>query len=164
MAQYLIDSNVFIQAKNLHYGFDFCPAFWEWLVLKNKAGIVASVEKVRAELLVIDDELSGWVDTLDKQFFLLPDERVMDSVQQVNEWVIHKQYRESAIRIFQQDADSWLIAHALALRSTVVTHEVPADTAKKVKMPNVCTGLKLISMSPYEMLRRERANFVLGKS
>jgi len=25
---YLVDTNVFIQAKNLHYGFDFCPAFW----------------------------------------------------------------------------------------------------------------------------------------
>jgi Domain of unknown function (DUF4411) len=24
---YLLDANVFIQAKNLHYGFDFCPAF-----------------------------------------------------------------------------------------------------------------------------------------
>lgn len=22
---YLLDSDVFIQAKNLHYGFDFCP-------------------------------------------------------------------------------------------------------------------------------------------
>lgn len=31
MTKYLIDTNVFIQAKNLHYGFDFCPAFWEWL-------------------------------------------------------------------------------------------------------------------------------------
>jgi hypothetical protein len=28
---YLLDSNVFIQAKNLHYGFDFCPAFWDWI-------------------------------------------------------------------------------------------------------------------------------------
>lgn len=26
---YLLNANVFIQAKNLHYGFDFCPAFWE---------------------------------------------------------------------------------------------------------------------------------------
>ena len=24
---YLLDTNVFLQAKNLHYGFDFCPAF-----------------------------------------------------------------------------------------------------------------------------------------
>ena len=29
---YLLDANVFIAAKNLHYGFDFCPAFWDWLV------------------------------------------------------------------------------------------------------------------------------------
>ena len=34
---YLLDANVFIQAKNLHYGLDFCPAFWEWLVAKNAA-------------------------------------------------------------------------------------------------------------------------------
>jgi len=26
---YLLDANVFIQAKNLHYGLDFCPAFWD---------------------------------------------------------------------------------------------------------------------------------------
>ena len=25
---YLLDSDVFIRAKNLHYGLDFCPAFW----------------------------------------------------------------------------------------------------------------------------------------
>lgn len=25
---YLLDANVFIQPKNLHYGLDFCPAFW----------------------------------------------------------------------------------------------------------------------------------------
>ena len=25
---YLLDSDVFIRAKNDHYGFDFCPAFW----------------------------------------------------------------------------------------------------------------------------------------
>ena len=24
---YLLDANVFISAENLHYGFDFCPAF-----------------------------------------------------------------------------------------------------------------------------------------
>nr|WP_269633613.1 DUF4411 family protein [Pelomonas sp. BJYL3] len=28
---YLLDANVFIQAKNLQYGFDFCPGFWDWL-------------------------------------------------------------------------------------------------------------------------------------
>jgi hypothetical protein len=28
---FLLDSNVFIQAKNFYYGFDICPGFWKWL-------------------------------------------------------------------------------------------------------------------------------------
>jgi len=35
---YILDADVFIRAKNLHYGLDFCPAFWEWLSMKNAAG------------------------------------------------------------------------------------------------------------------------------
>jgi hypothetical protein len=40
VSTYLLDANVFIQAKNLHYGFDFCPAFWQWLIERHAAGIV----------------------------------------------------------------------------------------------------------------------------
>lgn len=43
---YLLDANVFIQAKNLHYGLDFCPAFWDWLVVNNHANQVFSIDKV----------------------------------------------------------------------------------------------------------------------
>ena len=57
---YLLDANVFIQAKNLHYGFDFCPAFWDWLVTRNAAGRVLSIEKVGDELAAVADELSDW--------------------------------------------------------------------------------------------------------
>jgi len=28
---YLLDTNVFIEAKNRYYGFGFCPAFWDWI-------------------------------------------------------------------------------------------------------------------------------------
>lgn len=41
MMAYLLDTNVFIQAKNLHYGFDFCPAFWEWIDVVHKADRVS---------------------------------------------------------------------------------------------------------------------------
>jgi Domain of unknown function (DUF4411) len=43
---YLLDANVFIQAKNLQYGFDFCPAFWDWLDEQAAADQVGSIEKV----------------------------------------------------------------------------------------------------------------------
>ena len=59
---YLLDADVFIRAKNLHYGLDFCPAFWEWLIQSNADGIVFSVEKVGDEVQAVADELSEWAD------------------------------------------------------------------------------------------------------
>ena len=58
---YLLDANVFIQAKNLHYGFDFCPAFWDWLIRQNLNGQLYSIERVGNELLAGADELADWV-------------------------------------------------------------------------------------------------------
>lgn len=55
---YLLDADVFIKAKNLHYGFDFCPAFWDWLVAENARGNLFSIEKVGDELHGIADDLS----------------------------------------------------------------------------------------------------------
>lgn len=56
---YLLDSNVFIQAKNFHYGFDFCPGFWDWIDHSHADGTVLSIEKVYDELASGDDELSS---------------------------------------------------------------------------------------------------------
>ena len=41
-------------------------------------------------------------------------------------------------------------------------HEVPADTIRKVKIPDACIGLNVRFLNPYEMLRREGARFVQG--
>lgn len=45
----------------------------------------------------------------------------------------------------------------------VVTHEVPASSAKRIKIPNVCIGMGVRFTTPFEMLRRERATFILGE-
>ncbi len=47
---YLLDANVFIQAKRLHYGMDFCSAFWAWLIAKNAANEVFSIDTPLAVL------------------------------------------------------------------------------------------------------------------
>ena len=162
MTRYILDANVFIQAKNLHYGFDFCPAFWDWLVEQNQAGNVASIEKVADELHAGADDLAEWVGERGGDFFLRPDDTVVPALRTVSDWASGAGYQPAAIATFLQIADYWLIAHALALDCTVVTHEVPADTVRKIKIPNACIALGLRCMSPYEMLRRERARFVLG--
>ena len=50
---YLLDANVFIAANNLHYGLDFCPAFWDWLVAGHESERVFSVEKVGDEVQAV---------------------------------------------------------------------------------------------------------------
>ena len=162
MTACLVDSNVFIQAKNLHHGFDFCPAFWDWLVEQNGAGNVASIERVADEPQAGDDELSEWAAARDGGFFLPPDDAVLPALRTVSDRASSHGYRPAAVATFLQVADYWLVAHALAHERIVVTHEVPADTTSKIKFPNACIGLGLRCMNPYEMLRRERARFVLG--
>lgn len=161
MTKYLLDSNVFIQAKNLHYGFDFCPAFWSWFKEHNKTGKVASIEKVADELSG-EDELANWVKDQGRDFFLPADDIVIPALANVSQWVLTQNYAPAAISVFLQVADYWLIAYAKAHNYTVVTHEIAANSINKIKIPNACIGLKLHCISPYEMLRREHALFVLG--
>ena len=162
MTRYVLDANVFIQAKNLHYGLDFCPAFWEWLLEQNTAGVVGSIEKVFDELRAGGDDLAGWADQRGSGFFAAPDNDVVAAMPLVSQGVTSQTYEPAAIATFLQVADYWLIGHARAHSCTVVTHEVPSESTRKVKIPNVCVGMKLPCISPYEMLRRERARFVLG--
>jgi len=161
---YLLDTNVFIQAKNPHYGLDFCPAFWDWLIDQNRRGHVHSIEKkVGDELAAGNDELTEWAAVRGEAFFLSPDQEMLSTLATVSAWVTGQRYRPAAVNAFFQDADYYLVAHALAHRFTVVTHEVVSDGVKNVKIPNVCIGVRVKCMTPYEMLRRERARFVLGK-
>ena len=159
---YLLDANVFISAKNLHYGFDFCPAFWDWLTENHEAGTVYSVEKVGDEVLSVGDELSGWARERGSAFFRRPTESDFPSLQAVSLWAAGYGYEPSAVSTFLQQADYYLVAQAHAGEHTVVTHEVPAATRRKIKIPDACIGVNVRCMSPFEMLRYERARFVLG--
>jgi predicted nucleic acid-binding protein len=160
--RYLLDTNIFIQARNLHYGFDFCPAFWDWLIRQNGAGLVGSIDKVHDELQAGGDDLSEWATDRGAAFFLAPDDPVLPALARVSAWALGQNYEPAAIATFLQVADYWLVAHALAHGCTVVTHEVPAASIRKIKIPNACVGLGVPCINPYEMLRRERARFVLG--
>jgi len=159
---YLLDANVFIQAKNLHYGLDFCPAFWEWLIQGNADGMVFSIEKVGDELLAIADELADWADDRGSDFFLKPDPTLLAALSTVSAWAAGQSYEPAAVSTFLQVADYYLVAHALENNHTVVTHEIASTSTKKIKIPDACIGLGIKCVTPYEMLRTERARFVLG--
>lgn len=158
---YLLDANIFIQAKNLHYGLDFCPAFWEWLIESNAAGKVFSIDKVADEIAAGADQLTDWMNNHAGNLFLDTDSRTVEKFGQVSSWATSQEYEPAAINTFLQVADFYLVAHALAGNHVLVTHEQPANSRRRIKIPNVCIGLHLRFMTPYEMLRIEQARFIL---
>jgi hypothetical protein len=159
---YLLDADVFIRAKNLHYGFDFCPAFWEWLLVENAAERLFSIEKVGDEVQAVEDELSTWAAMRGIGFFLRPDASVFPALAEVSAWAGGQRYEPAAVSTFFQVADYYLVASALAGQHTLVTHEIPSATTRKIKIPDACIGLQIKCVTPFEMLKRERARFVLG--
>jgi len=160
---YLLDANVFMAASRLHYGLDFCPAFWEWLIVANRDGRVFSIERVANEVQAGDDALAEWASDRGPEFFLKPDAALQLALGTVARWTTAQQYEPAAISTFFQVADYYLVAHALAHKQTVVTHEVAVSSTKRIKIPNACIGVGVQHMTPFEMLRREKARFILGR-
>ncbi len=159
---YLLDANVFIEAKNRYYGLDFCPAFWDWLRVENTGGHVFSIEKVGDELAAGADEVSTWAAPLGPGFFLPVEPAMLDSLRRVSAWATSQGYEPSAVATFLQAADYYLVGQALALGYAVVTQELPSPSLKRIKIPDACVGLGVRCVSPFEMLRNQRARFVIG--
>jgi hypothetical protein len=123
---------------------------------------VFSIEKVGDEIEAGADELADWVDDRGVGFFVKPDPPVLPALATVSQWATGQGYDPAAVNTFLQVADYYLVAHALAHTHTVVTHEKPAASVKKIKIPTSCIALGVKCMTPYEMLRVERARFILG--
>ena len=160
---YLLDTDVFLTAKNLYYGMDICPGYWEWIDVQYRAGHVFSIEKVKDELMAGDDELVDWAKQRGEGFFLPPDGKLIPELGRATKWANSREFTPGAISAFMAAADLYLIAHAKAHGHTVVTLEKPAEDAKKsIKIPTACLELGVPCVDPFQLLRRERARFVLG--
>lgn len=160
---WLLDTNVFVQAARREYGLDFCPAFWAWLADANARGRVHSLEKVLAEL-VPGDDVADWAADRPPGFFLPVVASDLASLGVVAAWARSGSFTAAAATEFLGIADSQLVAVAHARKLTVVTHEVPSNSRQRIKVPTACLALGVAYASPYEILRKERARFVLAKA
>lgn len=160
---YLLDANVFITAKNVHYDFDVVPGFWDWIDRSVANRQAVSIDRVQAELRAQQDDLSEWVRSRSGMFRRSTD-ALAPALVQIAAWATSQpQYEPAALATFLDSADYYLVAHALTFGDTVVTHEVPAPTARKrVKIPDACRGVGLGYVNPFTMLRNERARFELA--
>jgi hypothetical protein len=98
---YLLDADVFIRAKNQHYGFDFCPAFWDWLIDANTRGIVYSIDRVENELIGLGDDLSDWARARGSGFFLPADNSLLPSLRKIAAWAGSQSYEQAAVIVIR---------------------------------------------------------------
>jgi hypothetical protein len=158
---YVLDADVFIEAKKRHYPFDVVPAYWDWIDREHANGIVFSVDKVRDELLALADDLSTWAQAR-PSLFLKPDAPVVTSLAVLSSWAMASGYDLGAKTQFLASGDYYLIAHAHAHGCTIVTHELPGQgSLKKIKIPDACSANGVTCVNTWQMLRAEKARFVL---
>ncbi len=129
--------------------------------MENAGGRLFSIEKVGDEIHAVADDLSDWAEERSSGFFLRPDASIFPALAKVSTWSTSQHYKPAAVDAFMQVADYYLVAHALAGGHAVVTHEIPSGSSRKIKIPDACIGLDIKCMTPFEMLRKERARFVL---
>ena len=164
---YLLDTNVLIEAHDQYYRPTCCPGFWEWLIHRNRNGLVYSTAEVLDEIRRQEDWLAEWATTIGAQIFLPTDSAVTEQFAAVRAWAEEpaSRYSPVAVRDFLSAADSFLVAHGLAHGHTVVTRERPAPGSKKtIKLPDACNGVRVKWLDPFTMLKREGARFVLAKA
>ena len=156
--KYVLDANVFIQAKRRFYGLDFCPGYWQALIWHQRQGRLCSVDRVQAELKKGGDDLWNWAESQlgDAAFAKTSEAGVTETYAQMLAWVMSQsQFADAAKAEFQDVADGWLAAYAKANTSVVVTLEqYDPHTRNRVLLPNLCRAFDVPCITPFEMLRR----------
>lgn len=165
--QYIVDSDVFITAKNRYYAFDLCPGFWKGLIRRHLDGRIFSIDRVKAELLSgrKTEDLVVWAKTeVPEGFFLgVDDEAVATKYTEIMLWAQRSpQFTDAARAKFATGADGWLVAFAAVGSAIVVTNEQPAPEARReIKLPNVCDEFHVPYRDTFQMLRELAVKFDL---
>jgi hypothetical protein len=159
---YLVDANVFIEAKNRYYAFDIAPGFWEWLERAHNNAIACSIEQVRDELLAGQDELADWANA-HRDFFKAMDSASAAHLGTLTQWASSNNYEQAAVNAFVGNSvDYFLVAYARAHGHTLVTHEQSRpNSRRRIKIPDACIAMRVKYADTFAMLRNTQVKFQL---
>jgi hypothetical protein len=155
---YLLDSNVFIEAKRRYYAFDIAPAFWQALIRLTAVGKVKSIDRVKNEIDRGKDDLSIWINGEFRDAFATTDNPdVLVVYGDIIAWSQNQiQFSDAAKAEFARldNADAWVVAYAATYEYVVVTHEeFIRDVRQRIPIPNVCLEFGVSYIDTFQMLR-----------
>lgn len=162
--KYVLDSNVLIEASRRYYSFEFAKPFWDSLCDHGKQGVICSIDKVYDEIKNGDDALKEWAIKDFRDYFQSTQQSdVLSAYASIVQWAqAQPQFLQRAKDVFMEDknADTWVLAFALAKGVKVVTHEVfSAEAQKRIPIPNVCRAFSLDCCDTFALLRELKFRF-----
>lgn len=164
--QYLLDTDVLVASKRIHYHPDFCQLFWDWIDAGHSGGCFYSVDRVKNEQLggSETDLLHQWCKRPDLADFFLPTKAATPKWGELAKWASGRQFAPAALAKFLsvKSADAWLVAYAATTPGwTIVTNEVAApDSKKDVKLPDAAAALGVRTMNLSQLLKAHaKTNF-----
>ena len=156
--KHCLDSNVFIEAWNKYYSFRLCPSYWDVLKKFANEERIFVCRAVHDEIVRTDDDLASWFKS--SGIAIRDNDPISIGV------VIKMLQTPEHQRLVQEDgtrtvADPWVIAHASATKSIVVSKEELniMNSIKKVKIPNVCKDLNIPCITDFQMLENLKVTF-----
>jgi hypothetical protein len=160
--RFLLDSDVLISAKNLHYNPKYCGAFWDWILLAHQVGKVLSIDKVRDELQVgkQEDLLHTWSQRSELADFFVPSKAATPKWRELAVWATGRKptYLQAAQDKFLdvKSADAWLIGYAATQTNVIVVTNEKAEPASKksIKLPDAAAALGVKTITLFELLQR----------
>jgi hypothetical protein len=155
---YILDTNVFISARNTHFGFDLCPSFWAWLQKSNKENVLATTIQVKDELLKRNDDVAKWIHAQAESFFYDDEEATNAIYPNISKWAQNISTNDQ-FKHFSECADGHLVSHAKRFNCKVVTLEIAKGN--NLKIPNICSEFHVEWISPYQMFREVGITFLL---
>jgi len=153
--KFLIDSNVFINAKYFHYNFNYCKIFWDYLLNLHNNGVVYTVNTVKRELLAKPDDIASWIEKEVPSSFFQDEMTSMGSYATLMNWAHTLDVNDKAKEDFASEhkADAFLIAHAMTHHFSIITHEKSQSGAKKrIMIPNAAEAHGVKTLTLYEFL------------
>lgn len=134
---FILDTNIFLQAKNFNYPMRYFPGFWDWLDLGFKSGQLILHSSVYKEVIAGNDEASDWIRGRSQYVINKNTNELLGNHKKIANFVKEKGFKY--IDGFLAKADSRIIAYAMCTHDTIITLEKSEPSAKKnPKIPDVC--------------------------
>ena len=161
---YVLDSNVFIEAKNKHYGFDFAPGSWDWIEAEHNEGVLCSIAEVKREIDDKQDELTTRA-AAHRNLFRATDASVQSSLQRVAAWANSRLLypscgqhipRRGRLALHRSPTHMHIKTQSSLMRAR--TLRPGGGSSSRMR----CAAFGVDCINTWEMLRAEGVQFVLA--